>query len=301
MSDIHPDALSLEDAPPTIESPPIQQTHEPEAAAEDQEPEGVVEHQGRRMVDVSVLAAERRRVRDVTERAIREKELAPLQRKADEADQMRQALAEAQPYLNHLRQHPELLQPPKATPLEEQIGDDDAAAEARDLELYDARTGQPDLARAKRIIARRRQDAQSAAREAAQAAVGPITSATAQDRSKQNFVQLALERDADNQPVVDPKALAELWAQLPADLTQHPEVGQLVRDAALGKTVRTGGRVARPSREPLISEPAGGRVGQSYQMDHMAKQIAKHAGISDKQFADAAKGYQPGMANVLGD
>lgn len=297
MPDIHPDALSLEE--PVIESPPIQQAHEPEP--EDHEPEGVVEHQGRRMVDVSVLAAERRRVRDVTERAIREKELAPLQRKADEADQMRQALAEAQPYLNHLRQHPELLQPPKPTSLEEQVGDDEAAAEARDLELYDARTGQPDLGRAKRIIARRRQETQSAAQQAAQAAVGPITSATAQDRSKQNFVQLALERDGNDQPVVDPKVLAELWAQLPADLTQHPEVGRLVRDAALGKSVRTGGRVSSAPREPLISEPAGGRVGQSYTMDHMAKQIARHAGISDKQFADAGKGYQPGVTNVLGD
>lgn len=297
MPDIHPDALSLEDAQPIIESQPIQQ----EPVVEDPEPEGVVEHQGRRMVDVSVLAAERRRVRDATERAIREREIAPLQQKAQDADRLRDALAQAQPYLDHLRQHPELLQPPKPTQLEEQIGDDEAAAEARDLELYDSRTGQPDLGRAKRIIARRRQETQTAAHQAAQAAVGPITSQTAQSASRDNFVTMATQRDVNNQPLVDPKTLAEMWASLPPELTAHREVGELVLNAAIGKSLRAGRRVARPERDPLVSEAAGGRVGQSYQMDHMAKQIAKHAGISDKQFQESGKGYQPGMTNVLGD
>lgn len=300
---ISPDALSLEDAP-TIETPPIQQApvdHEPSAQADDDVlPEGVSATDGK--VDVSVLAAERRRVRAATERAIRERELAPLQAKAQEVDQLRAALAEAQPYLNHLRQHPELLQPPKPTPLEEQISDDDAAAEARDLELYDGRTGQPDIGRAKRIIARRRQDALTAAQQAAQAAIGPITSQTAQSASRENFVSMATQRDANNQPLVDPKVLAEMWTALPPELTAHREVGELVLNAAIGKSLRTGTRISRPEREPLISEPAGGRVGQSYQqMDHMAKQLAKHAGLSDKQFQEAGKGYQPGMPNVLGD
>ena len=68
MSDISPNALSLEDAHPSLESQPIQQPPaEPEQTAQpdDAEPDGVVEHQGRRMVDVSVLAAERKRVNRV--------------------------------------------------------------------------------------------------------------------------------------------------------------------------------------------------------------------------------------------
>lgn len=303
MSEITPGALSLEDAPDgAIESPPIQQQQaapEPDAIDDDAPPEGVSVHDGK--VDVSVLAAERRRVREATARAVREKEVAPLQQKANEADQLRQALNEAQPYLDHLRKHPELLQAPKPTPLEDQVSDEDALAEARDLELYDSRSGQPDVTRAKRIIARRRQDAMSAAQAATQAAVGPITSQTAQSVSRQNFVAMATRRDASDQQFVDPKVLAEMWAQLPPELTQHAEVGELILDAAIGKTVRTGGRVARAERAPVVSEPSGGQVGPQYQMDRMAKQIAAHAGITPKQFADSAKGYQPGQTNVIGE
>ena len=300
MSDINPNALSLEE--PTIEGPPINQPPAAETPPDDAvEPEGVVEHAGQRMVPVSVLAAERRRARETTERAVREKEVAPLQAKAQEADQLRNALAAAQPYLDHLRQHPELLQPPKPTPLEEQIGDEEAAAEARDLELYEPRTGQPDLARAKRIIARRRQETQQAAQAAAQAAVGPITSHTAQSVSRQNFVAMATEHGPDNQPLVDPKVLAEMWAALPPELTAHREVGELVRDAAIGKSLRTKGHVPRPERAPLVSEQAGGRSAPQWQMDHMARQLAKHAGMNDKQFSEAGKQYQPGQTNVLGD
>lgn len=305
MSDINPNALSLEDAPSgAIESPPIQQAPEapvPEAIDET-EPEGVVEHQGQKMVPVSVLTAERRRVRESTERAVRERELAPLQQRANEADQLRQALAEVQPIIQHVRQHPELLQPPKPTPIEEQISDEEALSEARDLELYDGRTGQPDVMRAKRIIARRRQDAMSAAEAATKAAVGPITSQTAQSQSRQNFVAMATRRDAPDQPqLADPKILAEMWASLPPELTQHLEVGELIRDAAIGRTVRTKGVAPRSERPPVVSEPAGGRTGPQYQMDRMAKQIAEHAGISQKHFTEAAKTFQPGAVNVLGD
>lgn len=305
MSDIHPDALSLEAA--SIESPPIQPDEPEQTAAadtDDSEPEGAVDVQGRRMVDVSVLAAERKRIREATEKAVREslaREHEPIKQKADEAERLRQALSEAQPYVEHLRRHPELLQAPKPTPLEEQISDEEAIAEARDLELYNQQTGQPDVARAKRIIARRRQDAQAAAQQAAQAALGPITSQTAQQASRQNFVSMATRRDADNQPLVDAKTLAEFWAQLPPELTQHQEVGELILDAAIGKAYRTKGRVQAPQRAPVVSEPAGGRSGPQYEMDRMAKNLAQHAGISNKTFSDSAKKYVPGEVNILGD
>lgn len=304
MADIHPDALSLEE--PSLESPPIQQEPAETQVQEpdDAEPEGAVDVQGQRMVNVSVLAAERRRIREATEKATREsvaKEYEPVRQKADEADRLRQALTDAQPYVDHLRRHPELLQAPKPTPLEDQVSDEDAGAEARDLELYDQKTGQPDLTRAKRIIARRRHDAQTAAHEAAQAAVGPITSQTAQQVSRQNFVAMATRRDAQNQPLVDAKTLAEFWAQLPPELTQHPEVGELILDAAIGKSYRTKGRVAAPERAPIVSEPAGGRSGPGYQMDKMAKNLAQHAGMSEKSFSESAKKYVPGDVNILGD
>lgn len=303
-TEINPNAVSLEE--PTLESQPItQEPPEPDPALaaqdDDAEPEGVVEVNGRRVVDVSVLAAERKRVRQATEKAIREKELTPLQAKAQEADQLRQALADARPYIDLVRQRPELLAPPKPTTAEEQVSDEDAAQEARDLELYDSKTGQPDVARAKRIIARRRQDALAAAQQATQAAIGPITSQTAQGASKQVFAQMAMRKDETGQPLVDPKVLASLWVQLPPELTQHQEVGELILDAAIGKSIRTTGRVQRPDRPPTVSEPPGGRSGPAYQMDQMARSLAKNAGISDKDFQAGAKSYQAGQTNVLGD
>jgi hypothetical protein len=298
MSEINPNAVSLEE--PTLESQPITQPPAEPEGHEEPEPEGVVEHQGQRMVPVSVLAAERKRVRETTAAAVREKELTPLQAKAQEADRLRAALDEVRPIIDHVRQHG-LPAPPKPSTIEQQISEEEAAAEARDLELYDARTGQPDVARARRIIARRRQETQSAANQAAQAAIGPITSQTAQSASKQNFVNMAMQRDANDQPLVDAKVLAELWAALPAELTAHPEVGDLVLNAAIGKSIRTTGRVARPERGPIVSEPSGGRAAPTWQMDRMAKNIAQQAGISEKAFSEAGKTYRPGDVNVIGD
>lgn len=115
-----------------------------------------------------------------------------------------------------------------------------------------------------------------------------------------------MERGPDGNPIAPPnspeaKIMAELWASLPHELTQHAEVGELIRDAAIGKSVRAGGRVPRPERAPTYSEPAGGRSGPQWEMDRMAKNLAKAAGMSDKEFTTTAKGYQPGNTNVLGD
>lgn len=301
MSETNPTALSLEDSTPTLESVSTGQLPA-EAPPDDDhaELEGVVEIQGKRLVDVSVVAAERKRARDATEKRIRETELEPLKLKAQEVDHLRAALADAQPYVDHLRKHPELLQTPKPTPLEEQISDEDAAQEARDLELYRS-DGQPDTMRAKRIIARRRQEAQTAAEAATKAVIGPVVSRSAQEASKQNFVSMAMRRDGQGQSMVDPKVLAEYWAQLPPELTQHPEVGELVLDAAIGKSIRTTGRVPRAERPPPVSESPGGRSGPSWQMTEQAKAIAKSAGLSEKAFAEGAKEYKPGQINVIGD
>lgn len=306
MSEMNPNALSLEDAPAhTIETPPIvQPSAEPDAQAvpDDAEPEGVVEHQGKRLVDVSVLAAERRRMREVTA-AAKEKEFAPVREEAQRAKQLEAALAEVRPIIEHVRQHG-LPKAPAPTPVEEQISEEDAAQEARDLELYRA-DGQPDVVRAKRIIARRRTETSAAAKAAAEAAVGPMRSDSAEEASRRNLERLALQRDSAGTPVlqrsVDPKILAQLWAQLPAELTAHPEVADLVMNAAIGATIRRRGSVARPERDPTLSEPSGGGSGPRWQMDTLTKGVAQAAGMSEKKFAESAAAYKPGQTNVLGD
>lgn len=298
MSDISPNAVSLEDAQPSLESPPVQQpaVEEHAAAADDDAlPEGVTASPDGK-VDVSVLAAERKRVRAATERAIR----AELEPKARKADELQAALNEIRPIVDDVRRYG-LPKPPPPSRAEDSISDEEATAEARDLELYDQRTGQLDVSRAKRIIARRRSEVTSAAQQAAQAAVGPITSQTAQSQSRENFVRMATQQDSAGQRLVDPKVLAEMWASLPSELTQHAEVADLVLNAAIGKAQRSGSTVRRPERAPTFSESPGGKAGPSWQMDNMAKSIAKHAGMSEKAFSDAGKGYVPGGTNTLGD
>lgn len=298
MSDeLAPGLVSLESG--TFDGPDPSQAPPPETAdastLPDTEPEGVVEVQGRRMVPVDALVAERRRVRESSERAVAER-IAPLEAKAREADQLRAALTDAQPYLEHLRQHPELLQPPAPTPIESTISDDEARNEARDLELY-APDGQPDVARAKRIIARRRTEVMTAAQMAAAEAVGPITSASAQQTSRHNFVQMATAARGQ----VDPRHLAQMWASLPAELTQHPQVGELVLNAAIGEAVRAGRSVSPGSIRPQVSEPAGGRPGPGFRMNPFMQKIARSAGMSDEAMAKGANTFRPNDINLIGD
>lgn len=289
-TELPPGALSLDDA--TLDSPPVAPLP-PEPAAEP-EPEGIIEVQGRRMVPVDALVKERGRVREATERAIREKEIAPLQAKAAEVDNLRAALRDALPHLQHLQRHPELMEPPKPTPIEEQIPEEEARAEAQDLELYDPQ-GKPDVSRARRIIARRRTEVMSAAQQAAQAAVGPITSQTAQTSSRDNFVQMATK----GRGRVDPAALASKWTQLPTELTQHPEVAELVLHAAIGEAVL--GARQEPGRGPQASEASGGRGGPGFRMSQLQQRIARSAGMSDEAFAKGAGGFRPNDINVIGD
>src|SRR3990167_7797310 len=114
-------------------------TEEPEVPAgteADEEPieAPIVETQGRKLVDVSVVASERKRAREKGERAVREKEVAPLQAKAQRADQLEAALAAAKPYIDLVRQHPEWLKPAEPSGPESAVPEAEAAQETRECE-----------------------------------------------------------------------------------------------------------------------------------------------------------------------
>lgn len=285
-------ALSLESAPDPQQPAPVVE-HEDD----DSEPEGVVEvTPGRRMVDVSVVAAERKRARETATRQVREKELAPLQEKAKQVDALQQALNAAKPYVELVQQNQHLLRKPEPTPLEQQISDDDAAQEARDLQLY-TKDSQLDIATAKKIIARRRTETAQAATEAAQQAVAPIQAATATDRSRQNFAQMAALRDSDGRPLVDPQILAAEWVQLPADLTQHPQVAEVVLERAIGKSLRQGKRVSPPAREPVFSESPGGRGPSPVVLTDLDRKL----GLTEKDLKASAGKFVAGGISVIGD
>lgn len=281
----------------SLETPLEPETPTVEAPDDDAEPEGTVEvTPGRRMVDVSVVAAERKRARELAAKEIREKELTPLQEKAKQVDALQEALNAARPYVDLVKQHPELLKKPEPTPIEASISDDEAAQEARDLQLYD-KDSQLDIKTAKKIIARRRSEVDSAASKAAHAAVAPIQAATAEDRSRSNFAQMVAQKDADGRPLVDPKILAEEWVALDPSLTAEWKVAEVVMDRAIGRMWRQGKRSATPPREPVFSESPGGRAAGPVVLTELDRKL----GLTEKDLKATAKNFVPGGISVIGD
>lgn len=250
-------------------------------------------------VDASVIARVRKETRDKAERRIRDQEVEPLRRQAQDMEALKRQNEE----LLRLFQQQQQPTPAEPTSMEARISDEEAMAEARDLDLYDPQTHQPDVARAKRIIARRRQELEQVADMAARRHVAPVTQQTAAATSRQNFAQMALARDHEGRAWVDAKELAQVWAQLPTELTAVPEVAELVLDSVIGKGTRTRarGRVAAPGREPTFSEPAGGRGAGAFALGDVERKMARAAGITDKQYEETAKGFQPGGPNVIGE
>ena len=137
----------------------------------DPEPDGVIEidkpaGQKEKVVPVAVLTAERERIRKA-EAEKYEKEIAPLKAKAEQADKLAADVQAMQPYVEHLKRHPELLKADEPPALQ-QVSDEDAEKYARRYELYTA-TGL-DLKRAKQIIADNRAEMKQVAQQAAQKA-----------------------------------------------------------------------------------------------------------------------------------
>jgi hypothetical protein len=192
--------------------------------------------------------------------------------------------------------------PPKPLPPEaETVNDDEAERYARHYELY-TKDGL-DIGRAKRIIADNRSEMKRVAKQAADEAVGPVQEQTAKSGAREQFVRVAMAVDGQGQRVLDDdgvKILAQKFAQMPPQLASLPEVADLMLNAAIGETVRTGKkRVAAPSKEPVFSESPGGQRGTGYTISNIEKKVADSRGISHGDWEKAAKTYQPGQPNRL--
>lgn len=262
-----------------------------EAPPEDDElPEGVQVVNGQPVITPSILAAERKRAREKAKEDA-EREFAPLRQKAAEADALRQALEAARPFIEEAQRR---VQPP--APQEPTVSDEEAANYARRYELFEATSGQPDVKRAKVIIADNRREAAEIARRAAQEAVAPIQASSAEQASRQNFAYMCSLRDETGQPLIDPKVLAEEWVTMGADLTQHPQVAEVVLERALGKMVRQGKR-GRASVPPQFSESVGGRPPAPIGLSDTGRKM----GLTADDVKAAAKTFKPGDVSPIGD
>lgn len=261
---------------------------------DDAEPEGAVEvAPGRRMVDVSVVAAERKRIRDVTEKRIRDAEIAPLKAKADQVDALTQAVNELRPYAQFLQQNPHLMQGPKPTSDEEAIPDEQASTYARRYELFTA-DGTPDVKRAKAIMVDHRRDAAAIAKQAAAEAVAPLQRTTAEQAQRTLFVQMANQLGADD--ILTPEQLAQQFAELGPEMTQHPEVAQVALERAIGKAyLAKRGRVT-PGRTPTFSEAPGG----AHAPRAVLGEAGKKMGLTETDIKASAKTFNPDGASEIG-
>ena len=287
-----------------LDSPPV--TPDPVVDDDNAEPEGVVEVNGQRMVPASAISAIRKTAKDRAVKAYERDKLTPLQQQLQqreaELQQLTGALNESRPYIERLRQRPELMKDPDPTPEESKVTDTEAEAYARNYELYKAGTGELDTTRAKRMISDHRKETTAIAQQAAQAAVQPLQKMTAEQRSQYNFASLASQRDEHGRPRVDPHILARRWNEFPQEITADPRAAQVIMDAAIGEMVRTGKYTsAPPEREPIVSEASGGRGGPGFQMNDVFKKFANVTGMSEKDFKAGAAKYQPGAANVIGE
>lgn len=268
----------------------------------DPDPEGVIEIDKplgtkEKVVPLAALTAERERIRK-TERENHAKELEPLKAKAAQADQLAADLQALQPHLDHLKRHPELLKQDEP-PAIQAVSDEEAETFAREYELFTA-TGL-NVPKAKQIIAKQRAELKRVATEAATEAVKPVAERTALDQSRANFTAAYYAKDAAGRPLVDPQILTDEWRKVPAAMSAQPEIAQLILDRAIGAMYRQGKQPpAAPEREPLFSEPAGGRSA-NYTMSDTEKKMARHTGTSEKDWQATASKFTPGAINVIGD
>jgi hypothetical protein len=283
-------------------SPMSENTTPQTPPVDDPEPEGIFEVEAkpgekRKVVEVGVVAAERKRVREATAEKLT-KEFEPLKQKAEQFDRLQADVQAMQPYIEHLKAHPELMkqsQPPEI----QQVGDEEAERYARHYELYTAQG--LDLNRAKRMIADNRAEMRRVAQETAQEVVKPYAQSSDVQASRQNFLWAAQQKDGQNRPLVDPAFLAEEWSKVPAELTARPEVAQVILNAAIGQAARAGKLPpAAPTNEPVFSEPSGGRSAP-YQISTLEQRVARNIGLSDSDWTKSAQTYKPDAINVLGD
>jgi hypothetical protein len=293
MSDEVVGGVNLEDDGPPL--PVAEPTPEPVAEAPP-EPQAdapaeveAVEVAGQRYVPHAALAAERAKGKALAEKASR-------------VDALEQEWRNAQPYVEFLRNNPDLLkarQPePVPAPVVAPEADPDALEAARLMDFYRA-DGSPDLDRGARWLALQEKRAE----KIAQARVAPILQQTAQDQAALNF-QRAQQIKAPDGRSPSIESLQAVWQAMPADLVADPRVAGVLAMTAIGMdAMRAQPRpvVVPPSSPALVSEPSGGNPRTRPALSALEERIAADKGISATKWAEHTRGYQPGRATQLED
>ena len=284
MADDDKGLVPLEDETPA----PIQ--------VEEEEPDGVVVNpQGEKLVPLAALHAERTKAKEAG-RLRHENE--QLKQRAARADELEGWVTQARPYVDGLRNRPDLLeqlQRPKAAPDAAQVPDEVAERLARTAELYTPE-GRPDIERGRMIASTVRQ----LAKEEAQAMVAPAMRLTAQQTSTQWFRQALQVKDQQGRTVSE-AALREAWGTVPAELiVQDPQIAVTLLRVARGIDAETAKAApVLPESEPIFTEPSGGQRQSGALPANLLTRAARRLDVSEKSLAQTMNKFKPGQANVL--
>lgn len=251
-----------------------------------------------KFVPVSAMAAERKKGKEAL-RAAKE-EADSLRAKAKEADEMRASVQAARPWIEALKNRPDLIrqiqQAPAPQPEEPTLSPEEAESLARTLELFTPQ-GEPDV---KRAQATAKLVDKLAERKAAKA-VAPMIQNDHQRASLTQFQRVLNIRDGFGEGP-DPEILKAQWLQMPPEMTANPEVAEVLWDRAMGITRRLGKPAPKPpDKAPLVSEAPGGRTTQPHNLSDLERAVARSRNMTQKQWAESQSGYKPGAFNVLED
>lgn len=284
--DLNPAAV--EDADPGGDLPTPESGADPDAG----DVEVVTTPGGEQLVPLSALRAVRGQLKELRPQA---------QRVAD----LEREIAESRPYVEFLRNNPQVLHPapaPAPSPLPS-AEDTHADTYARRFDLYTAE-GKPDLVRAKAIL----DDTRSLARQEAEKVLQPVQERTDMAQAAANLQWLTGLTDATGQKV-NPQIVDEVIRSVTGGMPKaqalrvlaDAKVMGVIADTVFGRQSRTQAKpaaVAAPGSIPLVSEPSGGGT---VTMTDSERRHAKAIGRSEKDWQAASARFKPGQSNALED
>lgn len=297
-------ALSLEGEPALVGA--ITERPDPPAAepVSDDEtvPDGTIEGTGGvQFAPVRAVIAERTQRKEAQKEAAALKtQLTEAQAKAQKYDELAGYVDQARPIIEAVRNRPDLVEqarrPAPAPETPKALSDAEAVEYAKDLDLYKP-DGTPDVDRAQRLAGRQ---AELASRSA-QAAIAPFQANDAQRASTAMLNQLATFKDA-NGHTVDTNILKEVWAGVPAELSQKPEVAGVLYQIALAQSIMQGKyKGTQPPGAPpvVVTESLGSTRQGPKEIDAFGAKFARAADIKPAEFVKQSERFKPGQTNSL--
>lgn len=214
-----------------------------------------------------------------------QRQLADLQPKIQQAEQLAQTLQRVQPLLQVLQgltpeQRAQLQAGKLPNAGREPAEDLEAQQWADDNGLIKA-DGSLDVSRARKQL----DYLDQRAAQMAQKVIAPLATSTAAQQAEVLRERATGMRDQQGRPLATPESIREAYAQLPAELASNPNVAHVAIGTAMlidrlkGRTPH----VTPTYDEPLFTEPAGGGRRGAVMTDD-DREIAKRVGVDEKTY-----------------